>query len=64
MVLGETIHSNGIGGRGVSYEPVLMPRYGVIDELSRDEMLPAGKAPGGRAVVSRPGREKRIPMAD
>lgn len=39
-------------------------------ELSRDEMLPAGKALGGRAVDSRtrgladsrPRREKRIPM--
>ena len=33
-----------------------------MDELLREEMLPAAKAPGGKDDDSRPGREKRIPM--
>lgn len=40
-VLGDIIHSNGIGGGLASYKPVLIPRYGAMDELLRDEMLPA-----------------------
>src|SRR5690242_18972092 len=62
ILLGETIHSSGIGGSGASYEPVLTLRYGAMDELLRDERLPAWKAPGGKEDDSRPGREKRIPM--